>query len=249
VQSRPSRFTAKSLLTGIYTLLVGPAVVRDMKGTDADQYNGLREHPREIAILGLVALVALVAIPVLVALAEDRNCRRQNPNQGRHDPTPPAWQWAAMTAFTRPPFARVLTETNVCVGGYFADKSYAFGYPQPASLFLELGSCVTDAGAGASRHRGMDDRRHLVVPMQAAHAVPPRKRTTRRPARIRTRGLPSTRRAPSRPDAFWPAAPSPPARTTLAPATLASRQQHLRPAAGTSTVTIRRPCPSNTSPT
>jgi len=117
--------------------------------------------------------VALVAIPVLVALAEDRNCRRQNPNQGRHDPTPTAWQWAAMTAFTRPEFARVLTETNVCVGGYFADKSYAFGYPQPASLFLELGSCVTDAGAGASRHRGMDDRRHLVVPMQAAHAVPP----------------------------------------------------------------------------
>lgn len=135
--------TASTVLIGIYAVAAGPALLELAQGTGTDTYAGLRSNAREIALLGLALLVA---IPAGLALIEDWWTRRKNPNQARYDPTPTAWQWATKQAFAAPGYVRVLTEDGTWVGGYFADRSHATGFPEPPALFIERGHVVQPDG-------------------------------------------------------------------------------------------------------
>lgn len=94
----------------------------------------------------MVGLALLIAVPVAVALIEDWNVRRKEKGQARYDPTPTAWQWAAKRAFNQPGFVRVLTEKGIWVGGYYASKSHASGFPRPPELFIQRGYYMGEDG-------------------------------------------------------------------------------------------------------
>lgn len=135
--------TASTVLIGIYTVAIGPALLDLTQGTGDDSYAALRANARSVALLGLALLIA---VPVVVALIEDWNVRRKEKGQARYDPTPTAWQWAVKRAFNQPGFVRVLTEEGIWVGGYYASKSHASGFPRPPELFIQHGYYMGDDG-------------------------------------------------------------------------------------------------------
>jgi hypothetical protein len=136
--------TVSTVLIGVYTVVAGPALLNLTDGTETDAFAGIRANSRSVALLGLALFLA---VPAGLALIEDWIIRRKERDQARYDPTPTAWQWAAKRAFNRPGFVRVLTEKDVWVGGYYADKSHATGFPHPPALFIQRGYYMSDDGA------------------------------------------------------------------------------------------------------
>lgn len=143
--SRLMRALAVStVLIGVYAIAAGPALLGLLDTSGDISRPEVRANSRVVAALGLTLLVG---IPAGLAIVEDRLVRRKERDQARYDPTPTAWQWATKRAFNRPGFVRVLTEKDVWVGGYYAEDSYATGFPHPPSLFVQRGYYMNDEGA------------------------------------------------------------------------------------------------------
>jgi len=133
---------ASALFALVYALILGPNLSDAQRG----QVIALA-HPRTLALL---ALAAAFAIPMLCAVipALPRTMagwrhpfRSLSPSElSRYDPRPSAWDVAFEGASEG--FVRVRMKDGKWFAGYFGQNSYASSFPDPRSLFVEIGYSV-----------------------------------------------------------------------------------------------------------
>lgn len=133
---------ASALFALVYALILGPYLSDAQRG----QVTALA-HPR---ISALLALAAAFAIPMLCAIIPDlprtmagwRHPFKSLSPSGlsRYDPRPSAWDVAFEGASEG--FVRVRMKDGRWFAGYFGQRSYASSFPDPRSLFVEVGYLV-----------------------------------------------------------------------------------------------------------
>ena len=133
---------ASALFALVYALILGPYLSDAHRG----QVTALA-HPR---ISALLALAAAFGVPMLCAVIPDlprtmsgwrHPSKSLRPSElSRYDPRPSAWDVAFEGASEG--FVRVRMKDGTWFAGYFGQSSYASSFPDPRSLFVEVGHLV-----------------------------------------------------------------------------------------------------------
>lgn len=139
-------FAVSALLAFVYLAVFGRGLL-DLR----DDSGSLAEHPRGLAVLGVLLLFA---VPAALAAAEQLVHVSTSPRDAwqrvrrraltTYDPTPTAWDYC----FTgrEPGWLRVMTADGLWIGGWFGVESYASSYPEARELYIEQQYRMSDEG-------------------------------------------------------------------------------------------------------
>ncbi|GHH88246.1 hypothetical protein GCM10018793_67240 [Streptomyces sulfonofaciens] len=136
--------TASIVLDSVYAVVLGPLLVRVVRGGGQQHWDGAVRQPR---LAGLLALLLLVAVPAAAAGCVSLWQHRRLPARYRAAPS----AWDHMFRHRGSCFVRVRLKDGTWVGGWYGSGSYATSYPEPAELFLESAWRMNPDGSFAGR--------------------------------------------------------------------------------------------------
>lgn len=122
--------TASILLDAAYAIIAGPQLVKLVRGSTPNGWNGFVEQPRQVAG---VALVLFILVPALAAAVVSVLQRRKA--GARFTLVPTAWDFTFRNRGAC--FVRARLKDGAWVGGWYGNASYAASYPSDGELFLQ----------------------------------------------------------------------------------------------------------------
>ncbi|WP_034486860.1 DUF6338 family protein [Actinomadura oligospora] len=139
---------ASLVLDALYLVLIGPTLVRVVRGGQKHGWSHVFREPR---LTGLLGLVLFVLVPAFAAFLVTRRERRRL-NAARYQATPTAWD--QMFRKQGSCFVRVRMKDGSWAGGWYGKDSYATSYPHPQELYLESAWMMDGEGAFLRRVDG-----------------------------------------------------------------------------------------------
>ncbi|WP_217213262.1 DUF6338 family protein [Streptomyces sp. AC550_RSS872] len=136
--------TASILLDSLYAIVLGPPLVRAVRGDGRAGWDGVVQQPR---LAGLLALVLFIAVPAAAAGCASVWQRRRLPTRYRAAPS----AWDHVFRHRGSCFVRVRLKDGTWLGGWYGSRSYATSYPEPSELFLESAWRMNSDGSFADR--------------------------------------------------------------------------------------------------
>jgi hypothetical protein len=131
-------------LMAVYTAIGGSRLVRltEERGHTSPSWKGFLDHA---SVNGWLAIGLFLVIPALLALADFwRAAGKVTFKNLTYDPTPRAWDYAFKDI--EPCYVRVLTTDGVWLGGWFGERSFISGFPEPREMYIETAHKMSDDG-------------------------------------------------------------------------------------------------------
>lgn len=131
--------TAGIALDTLYVLIGGDWLVKLIYNRQQGWLTGAAADPR---LAALTALVLLIVIPAGAAWVVSLRSKRGK--DATHEATPTAWD----AAFSNRShcLVRARLKSGQWIGGWYGEKSYTSGYPQPADLYLQSAWALSKTG-------------------------------------------------------------------------------------------------------